>query len=202
VYCPRCGTPNESGDRFCSACGTELREAAQAEQRSIRERISALIGTTRKARIITTATAVAVVIAVAGFIALKPAKDTFPRDAYTIEAEEICLSAKRQIVAVERAGGADFAGALVPIVVSWRSQMQSLTAPEDRVSQAEQLQDALLAAELRVARLARVPPSDSHRVLVSARRADAASAEVEEAVSSLGLSECAEATIGLAPQSG
>jgi uncharacterized Zn finger protein (UPF0148 family) len=203
VYCPRCGTPNEPGDRFCSACGAGLRKAAATEKRrSPREQLGRLVGTTRKARLISAATAGAIVVAIVGFIALNPSEDAIPRDAYTIEADRICLAAKKQIVAVERSGAANTFAALVPVVGTWRSQFAELVVPADRIGQAQQLETALRDAEVQIARVARIAPhGNKKKTLASAKQADAATTGVEEAVASLGLSECANATIGLSPAS-
>jgi hypothetical protein len=206
VYCPRCGSPNEADDRFCSACGAELPGApAGAEKPSLRQRIGQLIGTTRRARLASAGTVAALIIALVAFAVLKPAKDEIPRDAYTIAADRICIEAKHQIVAVERQsvagsgprGSGGFAQALVPAVGTWRLHFQELIVPADRVEEARQLSAALLDAEIKIAKLARAEASgDGKTILATARRADAATTSVEEAASSLGLTECASAAIG------
>ena len=83
--CPRCGTPNEPGDRFCSSCGASLGKEAPKPQRSPRERIGGLFGTDRRTRLVSLATILAVIVAVIAFIALgEDDEKTIPRDAYTI----------------------------------------------------------------------------------------------------------------------
>jgi len=173
----------------------------------MRERLTAIVGRTRKARLVTAATAVAIAVAIAAFIALKPSDDAIPRDAYTIAADRICLGAKGEIVAVEerarkRGGHASaFARALVPIVATWRSRFQTLRVPSDRVEEAQRLEAALQEVELRIASLARVAGTGGRTATIaSAKRADVATSQVEEAVSSLGLSHCARATIGFSRQ--
>lgn len=175
---------------------------------SARERLGRVIGTTRRARLVSAATAVAVAVAVAAFIALEPSEHTIPRDAYTIAADQLCLDAKSEIIAAEqrfgrRGGNRDtsvFAHELVPIVAAWRSKVGKLAVPSDRVELAGELEAALLEAEIQIAALARVAAKGNEKVtLVSAKRADAASAGVEEAVAALGLSRCAAETIGLSP---
>jgi hypothetical protein len=208
VYCPRCGTPNEPGDRYCSACGATLKGASEPkEQVSFRQRLARIVGTTRKARIASAGTVLALVVAVIAFVALEPEEGSIPRDGYTIAADELCLDAKGEIVAAERRASAistdTFARALVPIVASWRGQFEALAVPSDRVEQAEALEGALLEAEARIAGLARVAADGARKeVVASAEEADAASARVEEAVAGLGLSECAAATIGLSGSNG
>jgi hypothetical protein len=169
------------------------------------------VGTTRKARLVSAGIAAALIIAIAAFAVLKPAKDEIPRDAYTIAADQMCLEAKHQIVAVEQRSvkGSEpghpgsFAQALVPIVGAWRSQFQELIVPSDRVEEARQLAAALLGAEIAIAKLARTAAhGDEKAVLVAAKQADGATAQVEEAVSSLGLTECASAAIGFSPSQG
>jgi hypothetical protein len=203
VYCPRCGSPNEPGDRFCSACGAGLRTTAPKERRAPHDRISRLLGTTRKARLVSAATAIALVTAVVAFFALN-SDEGIPRDAYTVAADGFCLQAKREIVSARRdyRDPSAFSQALVPIVGGWRAQLHKLAVPSDRVEQARQLEAALLEAELRIAKLARIAEQGGKRAaLASAKRADKASAAVEEAVANLGLSECAAAVIGFAPNS-
>jgi zinc ribbon protein len=204
VHCPRCGTPNEPGDRFCSSCGATLVAGEPKQQVSFGERLGRIAGTTRKARLVTLATVAALAIALIAFIALKPEEETvIPRDAYTIAADQLCLDAKQKIVGAERqarATRADAAGfaALVPIVASWRSQFEGLEVPADRSEQAQDLEAALLETETKIAGLARVAAKGNKGEIVSsAEEADAASVGVEEAVAALGLSECSRATIGL-----
>ncbi len=146
---------------------------------------------------ISAATVAAIVIAVIAFVALKPEAEGFPRDAYTITADHICLNAKRQIVAAGRQGGNGLAHSLVPIVANWRLQFDALQIPSDRIEDSERLDTALREVEIEAAVLARAT-EQGHRALIlaQAKRADAASAAVEQAIATLGLSECASATIG------
>lgn len=210
MHCPRCGARNEPGDRYCSACGAGLRGGAEeaGRPRSVRERAVELVGTTRKARLISAVTALAIVVAIAAFIALD-SDEGIPRDAYTVEADRICLNSKRGIVAARvvfarQAGQIDpgaFARTLVPVVGKWRAQLRELAVPPDRLEEARRLEAALLDAEVRIAKLARVADrGEKDAIVASAKRADEASTGVEEAVSDLGLSECADATIGFTPE--
>jgi hypothetical protein len=210
VYCPRCGTLNEAGDRYCSSCGSALgREDSKTGGRSARERLGSLVGTTRRARAISAATALAVLIAIVAFIALDPDDGEIPRDEFTLAAERICLNAKREIYvtgqrfrAGDGKGGASaFARDLLPAVSGWRLRFAKLEVPADRSEQAAQLTAALREVEARIAELARAAEdSDPEPVVASAgARADRASTAVEEAVSSLGLDECASVRLGVVP---
>lgn len=199
--CPRCGTPNEPGDRFCSSCGASLGEAASKPQRSLRERIGGLFGKDRRTRVVSAATIVALIVAVVAFVALGQSKEkTIPRDAYTIAAEQMCITAKRHIVAVENGGlasGAAAARQLLPLVSEWRSEFDALKVPSDRVAEAQALDAALKEVQLRIATLARVAASGNRKqILEQAKAADEASSSVEEAVAALGLSHCSSLTIG------
>lgn len=210
MYCPRCGAENEPGDRYCAACGAGLRDVAGGggEQPSVRQRAAGLIGKTRRARIVTVATVVALLAAVVAFAALQTDEDEIPRDAYTVAADRDCLNAKRGIVAARlvfqrQPGPTDasyLARTLLPVIGRWRQQLGELSPPADRIEAAAALDAALLEAELRIGQLARTAPRrETEATLVSARQADEASSAVEEAVAGLGLSRCAEASIGFTP---
>jgi zinc-ribbon domain len=206
MYCSRCGTQNEPGDRFCSSCGASLRgsDPEARPRRSPRERLAALIGTSRKARLTTLGTAVALAVAVAAFIALKPSEEEakIPRDAYTIAADNMCVTAKHKIVAVERKalaepGKGDAAlSQLVPVVSGWRGEFEAMRVPTDRVEQARHVSEALRQVEIQLSGLSlAADQGESAGALASAKKVDEASAGVERAIAELGLSHCARQTI-------
>jgi hypothetical protein len=142
-------------------------------------------------------TAIAIIVAIISFFALKPKSEGVPRDSFTIAADHICLNAKRQIVLAGRNGGSTFARQLVPIVVNWRERLDALHVPSDQVEDTERLDAALREVEIEVATLARITERGNRaRILARAKRADTTTTEVERAVSVLGLSECASAKIG------
>jgi len=212
VYCPRCGTPNEPDDRFCSSCGSPLQASpAPKEHRSFRTQAAHAFGTTRKARLISLATAAALTIAIVALISLKPSGDSGQRDAYTVAADRLCLDAKHRIVAVEQrstrdsgtTGTGSFAAGLVPVVETWRLDFGKLRAPADRIEAARDLNAALLAVEIQIARLARAASLGvENKTLAAARSADESTATVEKAVAALDLTDCAQATIGLPVKQG
>jgi len=204
VHCPRCGTPFEQGDRYCASCGADLRQASEPprERRSLRERASALIGTTRRARLITAGTVVAIAIAIVAFILLDPAEDEIPRDAYTVAADEICVGAKKQIAAAagRSAAGEDpgaYADRLVPIVSGWRSEFNALDPPPDRQDQAQTLDAALRDVQVESGALARVAREGSRKeVLEASGRVDDLTIAVEENLAALNLDRCADLALG------
>jgi hypothetical protein len=207
MYCSRCGTQNETGDRFCSSCGASLQAGDEENKpkRSLRERLSALIGTSRKARLVTLGTVVALIVVVVAFIALKPADEDsgeIPRDSYTVAADNMCVAAKQKIVAVERealdgAGGDTALVRLVPVISGWRGEFEAIRVPTDRVDQARAVSEALRQVEIQLAGLTlAAEEGESKGEVSSAAKVDEASAEVETAVSELGLTHCAQRTIG------
>jgi hypothetical protein len=214
MFCPRCGTENQDGDRFCSSCGAALGGAEKsAEPRSARDTLGKLIGTSRKARLVTAGTVLAVVVAIVAFIALKPSEEeeTIPRDAYTVKADKLCIASKQAIVAIETQYAKSdavekLATELVPVVAAWRTQLSELTVPPEPAGRAELaagLEAALLETEAQLGGLARVAKSgDTKEVVAKAKSVDAATGTVEEAASALGLTECEEATIGFETDKG
>jgi hypothetical protein len=203
MFCPRCGTENEEGDRFCVSCGASLRKTPEpSERKPFRERIRELVGTTPRARAITAGTAIAVVIAIAAFIAIPAAKDS--SDSYTRAADDLCVQSKAQIGAVEQhipptAGPGAFAEALVPIVAGWRYQLNALPTPNDHADQAAQLDLALRQVEIDSGTLARASQEGGANLLALAKQGDDAAAQVENAVDDLDLSRCGHLAVGLVP---
>jgi hypothetical protein len=211
VYCPRCGHQNAPDSRFCSSCGADLPRAGEPakEKRSWRERLGALIGTTRAARVTTAGIAIAVVAAVIAFLALKT-DDEIPRDDYTVTADEMCVAAKQQIAAAGSRGLAagvtgpsGYAAAIVPPLAEWRQDFAALDVPTDRVEEATALNDTLIEVLIEAGALARLPSDASTSAAAEqAGRVDAASQQVEDAVGGLNLRDCEQLQVTAAPRSG
>jgi hypothetical protein len=212
VRCPRCGTENEPGDRFCANCGASLGAKEEpSEQLSLGERLTGAIGTSPRARLLTAGTAIAVVIAIVAVIALPSNDQGIPRDAYTIAADRICVNAKKEIGAASnralpnaRSDPGGYARSIVPIVAQWRVDFNALTVPADRVELANALNEALLEVEIQTASLALAADRHAPDLATRARQVDQLTRGVEQAIRDLGLSDCAQITIapGAPPPSG
>lgn len=211
MYCSRCGTQNEEGDRFCSSCGASLQAGGgeQKPQRPLRERLGSLIGTSRKARLTTLGTVVALIVAVIAFIVLKPADEDsgeIPRDSYTVAADNQCLAAKQRIVAVEREaieGGDAALGRLVPVISGWRGEFEGMRVPTDRAEEARHLAEALRQVEIQLSGLTLAAEEGATQdAIANAKKVDTASSEVEKAISELGITHCARRTIEFGSKSG
>jgi predicted nucleic acid-binding Zn ribbon protein len=203
VYCPRCGTQAEPGDRFCSACGASLPgRKGDDDHRSLRENIASLIGTTRRARAVTVITVLAIAAAIAAFVAL-PAKHGIPRDAYTIAADNVCVNAKKQIGAAgvrafkqTRPNRTNvYASDIVLSTAEWRSSFDALSVPPDRTAKAQALDSALRNVEIAAAGLALAAQRRGSDVVSRARALGPLTAAVERDIAALGLTKCAQIVI-------
>jgi zinc-ribbon domain len=210
MHCPRCGAHHEEGDQYCAACGAAL-PAARSEPRqalSPRERLAGLVGGTPRARLLTAGTALALALAVVAFVALKPeGGEEGPRhDPYTLAADATCVRGKQLIAAAEQrslsrgyhSDRGEYAGAVVRIVAQWRAALAELSPPADRAAQAQSLGAALANVEVKAGTLARIERESSNgsTALAYAQKVDDATAEVEQAISALGLERCAAIRLG------
>ena len=201
MYCPRCGTENQPENRFCVSCGSELAGDSKAKSLPPRERIARLVGTTPRARLLSAATALALLVAIAAFLALKPSEDDGARNtSFTRAADRICVEQMGTVAALEQQalqkGGQDvgaFASALVSVVAEWRFAVQDLPASPLDAEAAHALDSALLDALIRAGALARVARTGSSgEIAEEARRVDEASVEVGHQIEQLGLDRCSE----------
>ncbi len=203
MHCPRCGTENQQGDRYCANCGRPLpgtREAAR-ERRSLRESAARVIGTTPRARLLTGLTVAVIAVAVIAFLALDTSGGQSQGAAYEHAADNACVKAKKRIVAAsrgDRAKGPGRAAAdLIPIVAAWRLDLARLIPPADTENAAAALDTALRDVEIYAGAVVRTDRQGDRRGLVEAAgRLRAQSGRVEEAIGALGLHRCAGVEVG------
>jgi hypothetical protein len=207
MHCPHCGAKNEAGNRYCVSCGSELQSSSDPVAAiPFKERVNRLIGTTRRARLLTTATTAAILIAVGAFLALEPSEDGPPEDSYTRAVDQTCVTKKRTIAALERqtvqqqpSNIEAFSGALVTIVEEWRQNLQQAAAPPIHAEAVQALDSALLDVLIRSGGLARAARGGSPtQVAAQAQLVDAASARVDRAIDGLGLPRCSKVKVGSA----
>ncbi len=209
MFCPRCGAESDDGSRYCAACGNELPRRAKlddpkaAESAGLRDRLGRLIGSDRRSRMLSIGTVVAIVVATTAFFALSPADDDSepaPPDSYAQALEEICVERKRKVGAAQETAVAGaslaavsrYADSLVPIVGEWRLSLDELAPPVDRVELVDGLDTALLEVEIEAGTLARLAREGNREgVATTAARVDAATANVEAAITALDLRRCA-----------
>ena len=214
MFCPRCGAESDEGSKYCASCGAELPKKAAVDggdasgRIGFRDRLAGLIGRDRRTRVVTLGTALAIVVAIVGFIALDASDDEdadIPQDAYTQALDSACVQHKKEIAKAQgealSAGDLDavsrYAGALVPITGAWRLELKRSGPPVDRTALAAALEAALLEVQIEAGTLARVAREGKAREAAEvAARVDAATANVETAIDGLGLARCGSLLVG------
>jgi hypothetical protein len=214
MFCPRCGAENDDGSRYCASCGTELLRKAKAGAKAegvggastFAERVGGLIGRDRRSRMATVGTVVAILIAIGAFLVLGASDEgpDVPQDPYTQLLDAACVQRKGEIAKAQGAalgGGGPaavrrYADSIVPIAGEWRLELGRTPVPADRTNLVDALRAALLEVQIEAGALARVArESDSRGMAKAAAQVDAATANVEAAVDSLGLQRCGQLTI-------
>jgi hypothetical protein len=189
-----------------------VQEPPTDREPSLRDRFTRLIGAGRRERLITAATVIALVVAIAAFIALPTDDDadeggSRPTDPYTARAERICLDAKVELATAgsgtvadpSAAPIADYARQAELTTRRARERLAALEVPPDRRDEAAALDARLRDAEAEIERLGRLAGTRTgiNQLPVQTARVEAAGQAVEEAVAQLGLKECAELQVGL-----
>jgi hypothetical protein len=213
MHCPNCGVENNDGNRFCIGCGSSLSKrssSAATPPASLKERAGRLLGTTRKARLLTVATAVAILIAIVAFIALTPG-DESGEDPFLQGVDQACVAEKERISTLERETLRQrppnleaFASVLVTIVAEWRSDLQSTSAPPTHTEGVQALSSALRKVLIDAGGLARVV-REGHPVAAIETQAgaiDEATAGADQAIEDLGLADCQDLSVGPAAITG
>jgi hypothetical protein len=210
MYCPHCGAENDGANRFCVACGADLPKrpgAAPKAPVSLRKRLGLIFGTTTRARLISTGTAVAALVAIVAFFALKPSRESAPEGTYLRGIDQSCVGEKERISNLETEtlqqrppNFEEFASVLVTIVAEWRSNLQGTPPPPAYKAGTQALSAALLAVLIEAGTLARVAREDSDAGVIDAQAhsVDEATAAVDRAIEGLGLERCSE--IKVSPQ--
>jgi zinc-ribbon domain len=213
MHCPHCGTENDDANRFCVGCGSALSKRSTTAANSVpwRERVRHLVGTTPRARLLTATTAVAIVVAIAAFVALKPSDESVIEDSYLRGVDSTCVAEKERISSLEREtlqqqppNIAEFASVLVTIVAEWRSSLQATPVPPIHAEGVRALDSALRGVLIGAGGLARVT-REQRRVASIAARAqsvDKTTATVDRVIGELGLARCMDLPVGPAVVSG
>jgi hypothetical protein len=202
MFCPRCGAETDGSARYCAECGASLPRAGEPGEpkRSIRARLAALVGRTRRERIITVSTAAVVAVAVAAFFALDTGGDDDGGASGRVAVADIraadaaCVEAKRTIrrsaaQALRSDGGSleAYSGDFLRAVVEFRVEIRSLGGGPD----IDRLDRALREVAIEAGALSRVTREKPRAAGSRAATLDAATAEVEAAIAELGLDGCA-----------
>lgn len=227
MFCPSCGAENEEGSRYCASCGRALPREAPAPKAGdspdsdggaatggdpsgakggFTGALDRIIGTTRKARLVSAGIAIALVVAVIAFIALGSDKETtVPQDGLTKAMDASCVHHKVEIAKAQAealnshdlAGVLSYADSVVRVAGGWRQELGRLDAPADRTALIEPLREALLEVQIEAGALARASrETDKAEVVATAARVNAATAKVEAAIQNLELERCGNLVFG------
>jgi hypothetical protein len=169
-----------------------------------------LIGGSRRERLITAGTAVAIVIAIVAVIVLvtggSDEGDSGSEAAYPEQATRICVLSKQALAVVaNRASKSEndpaaalalYARAVVELAAQWRSRLGSLDPPPERQDAANSLELALAKLERKARQIAEQAEAgeDLRRIR---SQLDAAGARVAQAIDELGLDRCAKERLSL-----
>lgn len=205
MFCPNCGTENDAGNRFCINCGSELSSSAPTkESGSPKERFTRLVGSDRRTRIVTAATAVAIVIAVVAFLFLGSSDDSTEESAYLQGLDRTCVAEKERVIALEgetlRSRPPDlaaFSSVLVTIVAEWHSGLRNQTPPVEYASGVAAYEASLLRILIAAGGLAHLTRENASGAALAsqAKTIDEATRQADEAIEELGLTECTELAV-------
>jgi hypothetical protein len=177
----------------------------EKRERSPREFFADLLGSTRRARLLTAATVLTLLVAVAAFVALPSNDDEIPQDSYTRATDRVCAKQKRRVIAVREValrqpgtiGLTAYATALVPLLTEWREELAKLPEPLERRELVADLDVALREASIRAGTLARTSRGGQRQQIVAAAGdLDTATAGIESAIAALALEGCEAIRIG------
>lgn len=210
MFCPRCGTETDESARYCAGCGATLADVKHAEEskRPIGKRLTAVAGRSRRERLLTLSTVVAIAVAIAAFFALDTGGDDDGSGSGRLAVADVgaadaaCVDAKRAIrrsagraLRSEDGGLVAYSGDFLRAVVEFRSQLQVLGGG----ASTERLDRALREVAIEAGGLGRRARENPSRTGTQVAALDAATGEAEAAIIELGLDECS--TVELDPRS-
>lgn len=216
MFCPRCGAENDDGNRFCVSCGAPLEQkqsrepgarsdSTEGESSPAPNRLDEIIGTSRRARIVTALTVLAIAVAVVAFIVLRSNDNEggVPQDAYLRGLDRQCVQEKTRLSELEaetlRQESPDFASFvnyLVRYVTEWHASLQATPPPATHVEGVRAVEGALLEVLIEAGRLGTAVREGSQAGIVkAAERVDVATGQVDPALELLGLERCAAMSV-------
>lgn len=201
MFCPRCGVENEKGSRYCSSCGASLKKGRRKERRSIKDRLAALVGGSRRERLLTLGTIIAIAIAVIAFVALDFDDSDLPDPEQSQAADSACVEAKQGVA--EAATRSQASGSIntygIGLVIASLNFREALRAQGFAGAEAAELDAALRDAAIEAGVLARLGREDAApgEIGAQAQRTNAAFARVDAGIEELGLRRCA--AVGITP---
>jgi hypothetical protein len=208
MFCPRCGTENDDDNRFCVSCGAALApKQPQAKAGSTadepppaRNRLDEVIGTTRRARIVTALTVLAIALAIVAFIILRSGSNEgeVPQDAYLRQQDRTCVAEKARLSSLESETlGAQpninlFSSLLVRVVTEWHANLHASSPPPLHILGVRQVEAALLGVLIEAGTLDRLAREGATpaQIATQTKAVDAATKQVDPALEALGLERC------------
>jgi hypothetical protein len=161
-----------------------------------------MLGRTRRERLITAGTVIALGLAIVAVIALTSNGD---EDEYIEQADGVCVESKQALATVaERVSESGrqsaealalYRGAVAEIAADWRSRLAALDPPPDRQEAAADLEEALAGVEAEAAPAGLAEPGGASGGPQA--RLPAAGGRAEQAIEALGLEACAEGGLGI-----
>jgi zinc-ribbon domain len=205
MFCPNCGAENDAGNRFCVNCGTTLsQKPAGAPAPSPGERLKRLLGSNRRARLLSAATAIAIIVAIVAFVALDPGEESGAQDTFLSGLDRSCVAEKERVSRLETEtlrrsppDLAEFATVLVTIVAEWRASLEATPPPAIHAAGVEALDQGLREVLIEAGGLARLVrgSAPANRTATKAAEVDDATAAANRMIEDLGLDDCADIAV-------
>jgi hypothetical protein len=162
------------------------------------------VGSDRRTRIVTAATAAAIVVAIVAFLSLGLNDDGTKESAYLQGLDRTCVAEKERVIALEEEtlrhrppDLAAFSSVLVTIVAEWHSNLASETVPAEYASGVAAYEASLLRILIAAGGLARLTRENAPAAALAsqAKTIDETTRQADEAIEKLGLTECTELAV-------